>query len=77
MKLQNFETGLQRAYYLIWAMIASFSISMMICGDGWWNLRDQCRGLETPYLIVAVIAVVLPGIVMFIIRWVYRGFIPK
>lgn len=77
MKLQNFEIGLQRVYYLIWAMIASFSISMMICGDGWWNQGDRCGSLTTFELIVAAIAVVSPGIVMFAVRWIYRGFVPK
>lgn len=80
MKLQNFETGLQRVYYLIWAMIASLSISMMICGDpsGWFVEGDCDRhSLKTFELIWAAIAVVFPGIVMFAVRWIYRGFIPK
>ena len=79
MKLQNFETGLQRVYYLIWAMIVSFVISMMICGVGWLDGYgcDRHRLMEFEAIVAFAIAVVLPGIVMFVVRWIYRGFVPK
>ena len=74
MNRRNFETGVQRVYYVAWACMA------LLCLAGAYH--DFIRNRESPDLVgvatvIGVGAIALPTAIMLCARWIYRGFIPN
>ncbi len=82
MNIKNFELGVLRAYYVVWAV---FSIGWGFAAiyEGWWNRFEEGWGRESTtlhhlqYVGILLAVVIGPGVVMYATRWIYRGFVPK
>lgn len=70
MNRKNLEIGVQRLYYVFWAASTLWTIFFLIFLIFLARYRDES-------LAVFGVGIVLPGVVMFAGRWIYRGFIPK
>jgi hypothetical protein len=73
MNRTNFELGVQRMYYVFWACVV---ISGVIGGGIWLFDGDNSKHVAD-FAVWFLIVVVLPPAIMFSVRWVYRGFLPK
>ena len=75
MKLQSFEVGVQRLYYVAWLAVAATGVFVNV-----HNLSEQYGHIGDMDLIEFTAGVVVvcigPWIAMRLIRWVYRGFVP-
>ena len=68
----NIETGMQRLYYVAWAcLVIGGSI-----GGGIWVFEDHSHRLDDVVIWIGFV-IGLPPALMFAVRWVYRGFMPK
>lgn len=76
MNLTNIETGLQRLYYL--AVVGFYGTSIYVAVH---HLKDHAYPTTPEYLALGAAIVlayaVAPWIVMKVIQWIYRGFVPK
>jgi hypothetical protein len=71
MTRSRFELGIQRLYYVFWACTLVFGIGVLVT-------VSRERGMRTDDWHAWVgIFVVAPPAMMFAVRWVYRGFLPK
>lgn len=68
MKRQDLELGIQRLYYVVWALWLCFGVAALI--------HDNIRDVEG-YAAVIGAFVIAPPALMFAVRWIYRGFSPK
>jgi hypothetical protein len=76
MNLVRFETGIQRLYYIAWAII--FAACVLIAGGELFAAESRIReAAPGPAVLAAIAAAIVPLIAMHVIRWVYRGFVPK
>jgi hypothetical protein len=76
-KLQSFEQGVQRLYYVAWLLLF-----LVTAGFGVFKIQhDFHQGHLSPEEVVEIgfavpAALIGPWIAMWLIRWVYRGFVP-
>lgn len=74
MTRKNFEIGILRLYYVLWATAFATMVVLTVL-----NLASRgplhSETLASSGLVLA--SVVLPGVLMMGIRWVYRGFVPE
>lgn len=64
---KNLETGIQRLYYVAWASWVAFGIAAFI--------HDYPHSV---YDVLAFLGAfgIAPPLLMYAVRWVYRGFVP-
>lgn len=78
MQLRNFEQGILRLYYVAWVLLFFTTAVvnwMQIQHDFHYGHLDAEEIVEAAMGVTA--ALIGPGIAMWMIRWVYRGFVPK
>ena len=66
---KNIEIGLQRLFLVCWAALAMWAVGYSIYFVSIGHIFDA--------LALTAMGVVLPGILMLAIRWIYRGFKPN
>ena len=76
MKLKNFETGLQRAYYVAWGLVAPV-MAVFIAYEFFDNLDRRTPEQVLQYTGALLGFVLGPAVLMYAARWIYRGFVPK
>lgn len=74
MNTKNFETGLQRAYYVVWVLLFCGSVVFLV-GHNWDNRLDAAETMASIGFVFA--SAIGPAMLMYVTRWVYRGFVPK
>lgn len=63
----NFELGVQRLYYVLWALWIFGCVVYLQHTDNWWQVAA----------VVVLSMFAGPLAVMLVVRWIYRGFNPK
>lgn len=75
MQLKSFEVGVQRLYYVAWLAVAG--IGIVTNAD---ELRQQYGHIGDvdlfKFIASSLVVCIAPWVVMRLIRWVYRGFVP-
>lgn len=76
MDRHRFEQGVQRLYYVAWVL---FSGGYVIAGT--WEFLSRGGSLAfSPELLLGLVVLVgvclVPGVLMLVGRWIYRGFFP-
>ncbi|KWT83707.1 MULTISPECIES: hypothetical protein [unclassified Variovorax] len=69
----NFEVGVQRLYYVVWTVWSTGWVAALMLNfyeDGFDMDRVVLRG-------GIWLGIIAPPLIMFAVRWIYRGFFPK
>ena len=75
MNNMNLEKGIQRAYYVAWAV--SIGIGGIVVNANWPSPSSARITVDHFYLASKMLAFVIgPGVLMYATRWIYRGFVP-
>lgn len=71
MNRNNIELGILRLYYVLWALwVAAW---LAFCGSQFTRANFHADELALGMAML----VLPPPLLMFAVRWVYRGFLPK
>lgn len=74
MNRKAFEVGIQRTYYVLWALFG-MGFSAALISQEYDRSGDILVVLGTILVGILGVAVLVPWIVMRAIRWIYRGFL--
>lgn len=77
MNIRNFESGIQRAYYVLWFCVSAFYLGAIIFKVLSYAPEDINLGDLIGAIALGVAIVVGPGLLMLAVRWIYRGFRPR
>ena len=75
MKREHFEVGVQRVYYVAWGLWL-FAWCCAAVSDARYRLKYSHEFDIEEWVTCAVWAVLPPPVLMFAVRWIYRGFFP-
>ena len=74
MTRQQFEGGVQRLYYVAWACFSIFYLGAGLVEMDVLPSSANDIGLAIG---VGLLIVILPAVLMHVVRWIYRGFVPR
>jgi hypothetical protein len=74
MTRQQFEGGVQRLYYVAWACFSTFYLGAGLVEMDVLPSSANDIGLAIG---VGLLIVILPAVLMHVVRWIYRGFVPR
>ena len=85
MSLKNFELGILRTFYVAWGLLAIFAVAVMV--SVLWNtpvsffsdpFKDESLFWEIAVVpLLPLAAALVPWLGMYLVRWVYRGYVPR
>lgn len=74
MTRQQFEVGIQRLYYVAWAGFSLFYLGAALVETEVLPTSTNDIGIAIGFVLLVL---VIPAVLMHLVRWIYRGFVPE